>query len=380
MPDRIDWQGIDDRYSRQRLIAGWDQEKLAHARVLVAGAGALGNEVLKNLALIGIGNIVVVDFETVELPNLSRSVLFRHDDLGRPKAVAACEAVNRLNPEISTTAIDGDLECDLGLGLIRECEIVFGCLDSVHARWILNRLCWRAGRPWINAGMNATVGEVCLHVPGRGACYECGITQQMWRQIHQRRSCLLLPKSLPARTVAGTAVIASLTAALQVQAALAWFHNETGQGGQQLLPGEMLLLSLQPYSLSSFTTAEKHDCLAHETYEPSIFIDAHPAEITVAQLLRQVPDGISLQLDFDILEGWSCTSCGEERVGKRLSKHSGNQVLCPACGEDRTPQLLHEIDGCHWLSQSRLSALGVPARAILRIKTDRSVEYVELEK
>src|SRR5579872_5694081 len=75
----------EDRYSRQRMIARWDQERAAKARLLVAGAGALGNEVLKNLALIGIGNIVVIDFETVEIPNLARSILFRREDLGKPK-------------------------------------------------------------------------------------------------------------------------------------------------------------------------------------------------------------------------------------------------------------------------------------------------------
>ena len=66
-----------DRYSRFRLIAWWDQEKLARSRFLVVGAGALGNEVLKNLALLGVGYIHVVDFDRIEESNLTRSVLFR---------------------------------------------------------------------------------------------------------------------------------------------------------------------------------------------------------------------------------------------------------------------------------------------------------------
>lgn len=378
LPGEINFQALEDRYSRQRLIPYWDQGKLAKARILVAGAGALGNEVLKNLALIGIGKIIVIDFEQIELPNLARSVLFQEQDIGRSKAATAARALQKLNSEVQVTAIEGDLESDLGLGCIRECDLILGCLDSIYARWCLNRACWRAGRPWINAGINATVGEVCLHAPGQGACYECGMTQQMWRQIHERRSCMLMPKKLPANTVPGTAVIAALTAALQVQEALAWLHRDGPYGEKLLRPGEMLMLSLQPYSLSSFAMSEKQDCLAHETYAPSIFVDAHPCEITVADLLKKIPGAVSVQMDYDILESWHCSTCGEEPVGGRLSRDTGNQAVCRNCGSQRAPQLLHEIESSHWLSECSLSSLGVPARAILRITTHADQEFVEL--
>ena len=128
---------------------------MSKSKILVAGAGALGNEVLKNLALLGAGHILIVDFDRVEISNLSRSILFREEDLGMPKASTAARALQRLNPEICVEAIDGDLETDLGLGEIRDYDIVLGCLDSIYARWLLNRACQKAGRPWINAGINA---------------------------------------------------------------------------------------------------------------------------------------------------------------------------------------------------------------------------------
>lgn len=344
----------------------------------MAGAGALGNEVLKNLALLGVGRIVVIDFEQIELPNLARSVLFQQQDIGRSKAATAARALEKLNPDVHITAIEGDLECDLGLGRIRECDLILGCLDSVYARWCLNRACCRAGRPWINAGISATVGEVCLHVPGQGACYECGMTQQMWQQIHERRSCMLMPRNLPAKTVPGTAVIAALTAALQVQEALAWLHRDGPYGQKHLCPGEMLLLSLQPYSLSSFIMEKKQDCLSHERYASSTFLDVHPGEITAADLLQKIPNAVSVQMDYDILESWQCLTCGPELVGKRLSRDTGRQAICQNCGNQRVPNLLHEIESFHWLSQRSLSSLGVPARAILRIATHGGQRFVEL--
>src|SRR5579885_420265 len=79
----------DDRFHRFRLISWWDQQKLRDAKVLVVGAGALGNEIVKNLALLGIGNILIADLDRVENSNLSRSVLFREADNGRPKAEVA---------------------------------------------------------------------------------------------------------------------------------------------------------------------------------------------------------------------------------------------------------------------------------------------------
>src|SRR4051794_989267 len=79
----------DDRYGRLRLIPWWRQERLAAARVLVVGAGALGNEVIKNLALLGVGTTLVIDLDDVEPSNLSRSVLFRAEDGGQPKSDVA---------------------------------------------------------------------------------------------------------------------------------------------------------------------------------------------------------------------------------------------------------------------------------------------------
>src|SRR4051812_37233768 len=100
------------RYARQELIDWWNQERLDEAAVIVCGAGALGNEVLKNIALVGVSRLRVIDFDLVEPSNLARCALFRESDIGRPKAVAAAEAISQLNPDIVVEAIHGDLRFD----------------------------------------------------------------------------------------------------------------------------------------------------------------------------------------------------------------------------------------------------------------------------
>src|SRR6266567_9561155 len=109
----------EDRYSRLKLIEWWDQNILSKARVMVIGCGALGNEVLKNLALVGVGYILLIDFDMVEVSNLSRSVFFRLGDQHQAKADIAAARVKELNPDVKVHALRKDIRWELGLGLYR---------------------------------------------------------------------------------------------------------------------------------------------------------------------------------------------------------------------------------------------------------------------
>src|SRR5258708_10193142 len=88
-------QDAEGEFAREQLLDGWDQARIAGARVMVMGAGALGNEVLKTLALLGFRRLFIVDMDTVARSNLSRSVLFSRADQGRSKAEAAAQRTRR---------------------------------------------------------------------------------------------------------------------------------------------------------------------------------------------------------------------------------------------------------------------------------------------
>ena len=85
----------EDRYERFRLIEWWNQDRLKAASALVVGAGALGNEVAKNLALLGVGRIWIADFDRIETTNLTRSALFRGSDVGKWKAQVLAAGADR---------------------------------------------------------------------------------------------------------------------------------------------------------------------------------------------------------------------------------------------------------------------------------------------
>jgi adenylyltransferase/sulfurtransferase len=341
---------------------------------MVVGAGAVGNEVLKNLALLGVGNLISVDFDVVEESNLSRTVLFTAADVGYPKAVAAAAAVRRLNPDVECTAINGDLELDVGLGIVLGCDLILGCVDSVNARWAINRLAYHAGVPWINAGINADSAEISLFTPPNGPCYECGMTDTMWKRFNERRSCMLLMKLLPPQAVPTTAVIASLAASLQVNEAICFLHGLNNR----LRPGQKIFFSTNPYSFFVVDLPQEENCPAHERQVPDAVYEGGSIA-TVDELLSSVPGAIYLELDFDLLVDLRCSSCGiAEFIGVPVKRVSSSKLTCPTCGAMRQTEITTEVH--RQLFSRSLGQLGIPSRAVLKVHTASGHQFIELSE
>ena len=209
----------NDRDATLKLIDWFEIDRVRAAKIMVVGAGAVGNEVLKNLALLGVGHIYIIDRDTIEMSNLSRSILYRASDNGKSKAKSAARAVRDINPNVNVIWQDGDIRLDVGLGLFRRMDVVIGCLDNRHARMAINRRSWKIDRPWIDAGIGVLNGQVAVFQPGEGGCYECSFTQKEYEQvtIPCNRLASLYAKEGKIPT---TPMIASIVAAVQVQEAL----------------------------------------------------------------------------------------------------------------------------------------------------------------
>ena len=283
MPDRTGISLViddQDRYSRLRLISWWRQDRLRSARILVVGAGALGNEVMKNLALLGLGTVYLIDLDTVEPSNLSRSVLFREQDAGRPKAVVAAQRACELNPEITVVPIHGDVIADIGLGLFRDVDLVIGCLDNREARLWVNRQCWKTSTPWIDAGIQEIQGVVKVFVPPDSACYECAMTERDYQLLNRRYSCPLLSRDeILSGKVPTAPTIASMMAALEVQEALKLLH------GMPVAAGSALVYNGVANQFYSTKLPFRDDCLSHETYPAAVELPLGQKQ-TVRELFR----------------------------------------------------------------------------------------------
>ena len=174
----VDVDGDHDRYHRQSLITWWDQERLRNASILVVGAGALGNELVKNLVLMGIGRILIVDMDDVENSNLARCVFFRPEDEGRPKAQVLARRAGEMNQETEIIPLVGDVRMTVGLGVFAEVDLVLGGLDNREARLFVNQACWKTGD---------SVDRRCDRgLDGRGPCVHA--TRQRLLRVHARRA------------------------------------------------------------------------------------------------------------------------------------------------------------------------------------------------
>jgi molybdopterin/thiamine biosynthesis adenylyltransferase len=360
-----------DRYSRLRLIGWWDQEKIGAAKVLVVGAGAIGNEVLKNLALLGIGHIWVIDLDEIEDSNLTRSVLFRHEDCGKSKAIAAAEEVRDINPDVKITPIHGNVITDIGLGLFREMDVVIGALDNREARLWVNRSCWKVTRPWIDGGIQEISGVAKVFVPPGGACYECAMTENDYRLINLRYSCPLLKREdLMAGKVPTAPTIASMIGGLQVQEALKLIH------GLPVDEGQALVWNGQANNFYKTAYQRKEDCLSHDTYDDPVELPLKAAEATADDLFAAAAPHLSgqtkltLGLDRDLVVSLDCACGSKKSILKPQQLVGAGEALCAKCGQVAKPDLEHSIDAGTPLAKEKLSALGIPLYDIVRVASD----------
>jgi len=160
------------RFDRQFRLPGWKQETLKKSTVLIVGIGGLGVEVAKNLAMVSVGKLILVDLDTVEYSNLNRQVLFIGAPEGVSKAEFACKRLREMNPFITVEAYNCSLQ-DLPPHLYHEADLYIAGLDSIEARSELNRRAVHNHKPLIDAGTAAYNGHVYCVFPFNNACLEC---------------------------------------------------------------------------------------------------------------------------------------------------------------------------------------------------------------
>ncbi|MDQ1372109.1 MAG: HesA/MoeB/ThiF family protein [Candidatus Thermoplasmatota archaeon] len=165
----------ESRYSRQVLlpeIGPQGQKKLAKARAVVIGCGALGTHTLSLLVRAGVGNVTVVDRDVVELTNLQRQTLFQEDDVGKPKAEAAQERLQKVNSEVAVKGIVAEVDAANVERLVGGATVVVDATDNMETRYIVNDACVRLAIPWVYGGAVGVSGMVMV-VTRDGPCLRC---------------------------------------------------------------------------------------------------------------------------------------------------------------------------------------------------------------
>ncbi|OLE52066.1 MAG: hypothetical protein AUG51_19935 [Acidobacteria bacterium 13_1_20CM_3_53_8] len=252
---------------------------------MVAGAGAIGNETLKNLALLGFRNFFILDFDTISTSNLSRTLLFRPEDKGRKKAEVAAERTRELcladNPRIDW--FHGDVVWDLGTGAFRAMDVVLGCLDNAETRFAINRQCWLAQTPWVDAGIYELAGAVSLFIPGKPPCYQCGATKEQLEAARLRYSCDDFKRVLSEQGKVATVQVASaIASAIQVQEAVKLIC------GQEVAAGKKIYFQGKNNDFSLLNYPVNPQCTAHATYT-----EVTPIQMSYEAMLRDFLEFVS---------------------------------------------------------------------------------------
>ncbi|MDP3184337.1 MAG: ThiF family adenylyltransferase [Anaerolineales bacterium] len=367
-----------DRLGTFDFISWWERDKVRDAKVLVVGAGALGNEVIKNLALMGVGHLFIVDFDNIETANLSRSVLFRESDNKRSKAEVAAARAKSINPQVRVQYLNGDVTTALGLGVIRRMDAVIGCLDNREARLAINRFCYWVNKPWVDGAIQELLGLMRVFVPGQGACYECTLTEQALRDLSLRYSCPLLARqNILLGKVPTTPTIASIIGGMQSQEALKLIH------GLPVEPGKVVHFNGMVNQMHTTAYVPRDDCESHWTYGEITELPARAERTTLEDLLRIAradlgPDAL-IELDQELITSLECPNCHtKEDILRPLSEVSFEAGHCPTCGLLRKTTLTHVITGEENFLHRTLVSVGVPPLHILRAQNGTEYRFYEL--
>jgi adenylyltransferase/sulfurtransferase len=164
-------------YARQvalREVGADGQRRLRAARIGVVGAGGLGVPALQYLAGAGVGQLVVIDGDTLEPSNLHRQTWYALADCGRPKAELAAARIRALNPEVAVTAHRTKLDARNALELLRDCDVVLDCTDNFATKFALNDVAHALAKPVVFASVHQYEGQLQVVDPTRnGACLRC---------------------------------------------------------------------------------------------------------------------------------------------------------------------------------------------------------------
>jgi adenylyltransferase/sulfurtransferase len=342
---------------------------------LVVGAGALGNEIIKNLALLGVGHLLVADLDRVENSNLSRSVLFRESDNGTSKATVAARRAQELYPAMNVHAFLGDVIYDLGIGVFAWADLVIAGLDNREARLAINRACWKLNRPWIDGAIEQIQGCARVFVPD-GPCYECTMSARDWELLQRRRSCNLLTRTqMQEGRTPTTPTISSIIAGVQCQEAVKLLHGlPTIAGRGWTFNGHSADGYLIEYQ-------RKEDCYSHETLDELVDVEAGVDELTVRSLYEMVRKRLgadaSVETAREIVHKLVCPRCQsstEVFCGPNRVRPSDSE--CQDCRSDDSPPVRREVVTAfrldeHWAERT-LRQVGIPPFDVLLARSPRA--------
>ena len=165
-----------ERYSRHIIlpeVGGEGQSRLLESKVLLVGAGGLGSPAAFYLAAAGIGNMGIIDFDTVDLSNLQRQIIHNTERIGMLKTESAKKTISALNPDINVTVFNERLNSENIMRLFEDYDYILDGTDNFATRYLINDACVMTGKTNIHGSIFRFEGQVTVFKPNQGPCYRC---------------------------------------------------------------------------------------------------------------------------------------------------------------------------------------------------------------
>lgn len=362
-------------YHRQELITWWDQKALLSAKVLVVGAGALGNEIVKNLALVGVGNITIVDMDIIEHTNLARCVFFRRDDELKLKAEVLAREASRMNTDVKTEYFTSPIQ-ELGDAFLLQFDLILAGLDNREARVWLGAAAKRTGKVWIDAAIEGLMGKVQTFVPD-GPCYACTMGDKDWEALTKRLSCKLLGvEEMEGGHAPTNATTSSIIAGIQTQEAIKYLV-----GKSDFYALENKVWRMLGEQMATFTSVVEisDDCPFHYDFTELSGTAALPKTMNEIWSIFDQPENAVLSFYDDFITIDQCPGCSDaSKFGyKDLMKKQGT---CQSCDITLTVNLSSRVSKSDDLASARINANNWPMQTLVEFKSDSGIRRYRLDR
>jgi adenylyltransferase/sulfurtransferase len=308
-------------------------EKIKVAKILVIGAGAGGNELLKNLALMGFGNFTIVDFDPIEASNLSRTTLFSKEDIGKSKAEIAANALQQiaLHESPSIKGINAKIQ-DVGKQVFLDNDIVVCCVDTMDARAYINDWCVRLKKPLFEMGFEKFTVQISFfpNELSTDACLREAIGFGYFTGTRQSCSKLKMvdTKLVHIPTIQVAAALAGVLVAIEIISFLK---------GESRLKNKVLQYAADYHRILEIEYPQSEKCHLHENVNYQEFQSKLDVKTnTFKDLLTELEDKLNadfyINWDEEFIYSMECESCGKEMIVKKFkSDVYDNNRWCADC-------------------------------------------------